>query len=86
VTRVTGLIRATVEAMGTGDTSAVSTSLSELASISPNSAGASVLAQASENYGSSSSSTSSTSSVSQILQSLDSNGSSSSTALLDQLA
>ena len=83
---ITELVRAIVQAMGAGDSSAVSSSLSELASISSSSAGASVLQQASASFGSSSGSASSSSSITQILQNLDSGSSSSSTSLLNLLA
>ena len=76
------LIQAIVQAMGDGDGSAVSTGLSELASISSSSAGASVLEQASQSYGSSSGSTSSSSSIDQLLQSLDTSGATSGLNLL----
>jgi hypothetical protein len=80
---ITNLIRATVQALGAGDTSAASSSLNELASIAPSSEGASVLAQQSANYGSSSDSLTSGGSVSQLLQGLNS---SNWTSALDALA
>jgi hypothetical protein len=73
------LIRAIVQAMGAGDTSAISTGLSQLASVSTSSQGASVLQQLSSSFGSSSSSSSS---VSGLLGSLNSSNSSSEVDLL----
>jgi hypothetical protein len=80
------LIRAAVEAIRGGDNSAVGTSLSELASLSTNSAGGNALAGESANYGSSSSSTSLYGSTSQQLESLNSGSSNSSASSLDLLA
>jgi hypothetical protein len=74
------LIRAIVQAMGAGDTSAVSTGLSELASESPSSQGASILQQLSGSYGSS---TSSTGSVNSLLQGLESSSAVSEASLLE---
>jgi hypothetical protein len=62
------LIQAIVQAMSTGDNSAVSSGLSQLASISSSSAGASILQQESGSFGSSNSS----SSIDPLLQSLSS--------------
>ena len=62
--------------------SVVSAGLSEFASISSSSAGASILQQESKNYGSDSASTSSSSSVDQLLQSLNGNSSTSALNLL----
>jgi trimeric autotransporter adhesin len=73
------LIRAIVQAMSVGDTSAISAGLSQLASVSTSSQGASVLEQLSSSFGSSSSSSSS---ASTLLGSLDSSNSSSTTDLL----
>jgi hypothetical protein len=74
------LIRAIVQAMGAGDTAAVSTGLSQLASISASPQGASVLQQLSGSFGSAGSS--STTTISGLLQSLNSSSSSSTTDLL----
>jgi hypothetical protein len=74
------LIQSIVQAMGAGDTSAVSTGLSELASVSPSTQGASILQQLSGSYGSG---TSSTGSLSSLLQSLESSSSTSEASLLD---
>jgi hypothetical protein len=74
------LIRAIVEAMGAGDFSAVSTGLSQLASVSTSPQGASVLQQLSGSFGSASSS--STSTISGLLQNLNTSSSSSTTDLL----
>jgi hypothetical protein len=60
-----------VQALGAGDTSVASSALSELASISPSSAGATILQQESDNFGSGSSSTSNSNPTSQLLQSLN---------------
>ncbi|MGC2398942.1 MAG: hypothetical protein WA510_04140 [Acidobacteriaceae bacterium] len=76
------LIQAIVQALGEGDSSAVSSGLSELASISPSSAGASALEQESAAFGSGASSSSG--SINQLLQGL--NSSSSSSSLLNLLA
>lgn len=85
-TETTELIRAIVEALGTGNASAASTGLSELASVSSSSKGATYLESLSESLGSSSSSSSPSNSVSTLLQSLDSNNSSSSSSILSILA
>ena len=69
------LIRAIVAALSSGDSSAASSVMSELASVSPNAKGAAALQQQSENLGANSSSSSS---LSSLLQSLNSNGSNSS--------
>jgi hypothetical protein len=66
------LIQSIVQAMGAGDTSAVSTGLTELASVSSSAQGASVLEQLSGTFGST---TSSTGSLSSLLQSLESSSS-----------
>jgi hypothetical protein len=66
------LIQAIVKAMSEGDDSAVSSGLSELASISQSSAGASILQSESQNYGANASSSSSSSPVQQLLQQLSS--------------
>lgn len=65
------LIQAIVQAIGAGDNTVASSALSALASISPSSAGASVLQQESANFGSSTGATSSSSSISDLLQSLN---------------
>ncbi len=83
--QVTELIQAVVQAMELGDNSVIGSALSQLASISSSSQGASILNQESASYGSSSGSSSS-SSVSQLLQSLDSNSSSGSGSTLSLLA
>lgn len=81
----TELIQAIVQAMANGDDSAVSTGMSQLASISPSAQGASVLEQESQNFGSGSTGSSASSSVSQLLDQM--NASSSSTgSLLSTLA
>lgn len=81
----TELIQAIVQAMADGDDSAVSTGMSQLASISPSAQGASVLEQESQNFGSGSTGSSASSSVSQLLDQM--NASSSSTgSLLSTLA
>ncbi len=76
------LIAAIVKAMGAGDTSLVSTGLSQLAASSSSSEGASVLASMSGGSVASSASGSATSQVSQLLQSLTTNSASSSLSLL----
>ena len=80
--QIAGLIRAIVDALQAGYSSLAGSALSVLASISPDSKGASVLAQASENLGSSSSSSSSSSTTDALLQSLESSDSTSSTSSL----
>lgn len=79
------LITAVVDALQAGDDSAAGSAMSELASVSPNSKGASVLQQASESLGSSSSPGSS-SSLSSLLQSLNSGSSDSPSSILSVLA
>jgi hypothetical protein len=71
--------------MEVGDDSAISTDMSQLASVSTSSEGASYLESASESYGSSSSSAP-RSSISQLLQGLSTDGSSSSNSSLSLLA
>ena len=78
------LIQAIVQAMGTGDTSAASSDLAQLASVSGSSQGASYLQGLSASLGSGSSSGSS--SISQLLQSLSESGSSNSSSILSELA
>lgn len=80
------LIRAIVAALGAGDSSAASSVLSELASVSPNSKGAAALQQQSESLGSTSGSTGNSSSLSSLLQSLSSSGSTSASSGLSLLA
>jgi len=80
------LIQATIQALEAGDNSAASSTLTQLAAISPNSVGASALQQASESFGSTSSSSSSSSSVTQLLQSLDTSNSGNSASVLNLLA
>ena len=82
----TQLIQAIDQALAAGDNSAVSSAMSELASIAPSSSGATVLQQESENFGSNSASSSSSSSISQLLQSLDPSNSSGTTSALSLLA
>ena len=83
---ITALIKAIIQAMGAGDDSVTSSAMSELASVSSSSAGASVLQQASQGYGSSSTSSSSSSSISQLLQGLDTSSTGTSGSSLDLLA
>jgi hypothetical protein len=82
---IAALIKATIQAMEVGDDSAISTDMSQLASVSTSSEGASYLESASESYGSSSSSAP-RSSISQLLQGLSTDGSSSSNSSLSLLA
>jgi hypothetical protein len=70
----------------TGDNSVVSNAMSELASISTSSEGASVLSQDSESFGSSSGSASSSNSIGELLQSGEENNSGSSSSGLSLLA
>lgn len=79
------LIQWIMQAMKAGDTSAVSSGLSQLAAISPTSAGASALEQASASFGSGSSISSSSSSISQLLQSLQTTNSAGSASVLSLL-
>lgn len=72
------LIHAIIEGMQAGNDSAVGTAMTELASVSSSSSGASYLTAASQSYGSSSSS----GSLSQLLDSLNSGSSSSSSLSL----
>lgn len=83
-TDVAKLIQAIVQAMGAGDTSAASSDLAQLASLSGSPQGASYLQGLSASLGSSSSSGSS--SIGQLLQSLNNSGSSSSSSILNELA
>ncbi len=83
--QITELINAIIQAMEVGDDSVIGSAMSQLASISPDSKGASVLQQDSASYGSTSSSSSS-SSLSQLLQSLNTNSSGSSESTLSLLA
>lgn len=91
---IAALIKATIQAMEAGDDSAISTDMSQLASVSTSSEGASYLKSASESYGSgsstspssSSSSSSSASSISQLLASMNTDSSSSSNPSLSLLA
>ena len=78
------LIKAIVSALGVGNGSAASTGLSELASVSSNSKGASYLENLSQSLDSSSSSSSS-SPISQLLQSLNSSSSNGSSSILNVL-
>ncbi len=80
------LIQATIQALEAGDDSVASSTLAQLAAISPNSAGASALQQASESFGSGSSNSVSTSSTSQLLQSLNTSNSGNSASILSLLA
>jgi hypothetical protein len=77
------LIQAIIQGMESGDDSAIGSAMSELASVSSSSEGATVLEQQSQNYGSGSGSGSS---VSQLLASLDAGGGDSSTSALNLLA
>jgi len=79
------LIHAILQAMEVGDNATVSSALSQLAAISPSSAGASALQQASESFGASSSNSPSSTAISQLLQSLGTSGSGSSGSILDVL-
>ena len=81
---IAALIRAIVAALSSGDSSAASSVMSELASVSPSSKGAAALQQQSESLGSSSSGSSS--SLSTLLQSLSANSSGSTTSRLSLLA
>jgi hypothetical protein len=83
---ITALVNATTQAMEDGDDSAISADMSQLASVSTSSAGASFLQSESQNYGSGVPSSSASSSVSQLLQSLDTNSSSTSGSSLNLLA
>ena len=78
-------IKATTQAMEVGDNSAVNADMSQLASASTSSTGASYLKSDSESYGSSSSGTS-LGTASQLLQSLNTDNSSSSGSTLSLLA
>ncbi len=80
------LIQGIIQALKAGDNSAVSGALTQLAAISPNSAGASALRQASESFGSSSSSSSSPTSISQLLQTLDTSNTGNPASILSLLA
>ncbi len=80
------LIQAIMQGMEVGDSSVVSSALSQLAAASPSSAGASALQQASESFGSTSSSSASSSSITQLLQTLDTSNSGNSGSLLNLLA
>ncbi len=82
--QITELINAIIQAMEVGDDSVIGSAMSQLASISPDSKGASVLQQDGASYGSTSSSSSS--SLSQLLQSLNTNSSGSSESTLSLLA
>jgi trimeric autotransporter adhesin len=79
---VQALIKAIVQAIGSGDTSAASSDLAQLASVSGSSEGASYLNSLSTSLASGSS----TSSISQLLQSLNTSGSNSSSSILNELA
>jgi hypothetical protein len=85
-TEQTELIVAIVEAMSDGDNSAVSSGLSELASVSSNAQGATILEEESTSYGSSAGASTASASISQLLQSLDAGGSDGSTSSLSLLA
>jgi hypothetical protein len=76
---IAALIKATIQAMEAGDDSSIGTDLSQLASLSPSSDGASYLASASQSYGSGSSSSSP---ISQLLDSLNTSTSPSSSLSL----
>jgi hypothetical protein len=83
---VKALINATIEAMAAGETSDIGTDMSELASVSTSSQGASLLQSYSQQYGSGSSSSSSMGSLSQVLQGLNTDSSTSSASPLSLLA
>jgi hypothetical protein len=76
---IAALIRATIQAMEAGDDSSIGTDMSQLASLSPSSDGASYLASASQSYGSGASASSS---ISQLLDSLNTSSSPSSSLSL----
>ena len=76
------LIQAIVQAMSSGNDSAVSSGLSELASVSTSAAGASILQQESESYGSATSSSLAASSITELLQGLNPGNSTSTLSLL----
>lgn len=80
------LIQAIVEAMGAGDSSVVSSGLTELASVSSSSAGAGILSQMAANYGGGASATAATGSTEQLLQSLNTSGTSDSNSILSMIA
>jgi hypothetical protein len=82
------LINAIVQAMSEGDSGVASSALTELASISSSSPGASELLQLSQSLGSGSSSSSQASSISELLQSanVNANNSDSSSSILSLLA
>jgi len=80
------LIQAIVQAMGAGDKSAASTAMLALASVSPNSAGASYLQTVGESLSAGSSDSSSSNSASQLLQDLDTSSSNSTQSVLSLLA
>jgi hypothetical protein len=80
------LIQTIEQGMELGDNSVVGSAMSELASVSPSSQGASFLSQDSESYGGSTGSSSSSSSISQLLSSMNANNSSSSSSGLSLLA
>jgi hypothetical protein len=80
---ITELVDTIVTAMEDGDDAIVSSAMSELATISPSSQGASVLAQESENFGSGGSSSSG--SISQLLQNSNSEGNGES-SILNEIA
>jgi hypothetical protein len=82
---MTELIQAIVQAMSAGDTSAASTAMLGLASVSPSSAGASYLQTVSESLSAGSSDLSSSNSISQLLQDLDTSSLNSSQAVLTKL-
>jgi len=67
---ITELVKAIVQAMEAGDNSAVSSAMSQLASVSPSTQGGSILQQESENFGAASSSPSASNGISQIVQSM----------------
>jgi len=80
------LIQTIEQGMELGDNSVVGSAMSELASISLSSQGASFLSQDSESYGGNTGSSSSSSSISQLLSSMNANNSSSSSSGLSLLA
>jgi hypothetical protein len=83
---ISALISATMEAIKAGDDPVIGSDMSQLASVSTSSAGASYLASDSQGYGSGSSSTLSQGSLSQMLQGLNTDNSSGSDSPLSLLA
>jgi hypothetical protein len=80
------LIQTVIQGMEAGDDSIVSSGMSELASLSPKSPGASILQQDSQSYGSASGSSSSSSPISELLQNTNASSSDNSSSILSMLA